>query len=119
MNAAAEFRVLLGVVAAIGAVGTASGLAGITDHTAAASLAAAALGWLAALVMRRELRIRARLADPHTRPAPDPFAGAPCSRVVPGEHTPAPPAPTHQPAAVRVAGSALTDPIPDRTGGAR
>lgn len=115
MNAAAEFRVLLGVIATIAAVGAVSGVAGIADHTAAVGLGVAALGWVAALVVRRELRIHARLAGTRTRPAPRRPAAAPCSRVAPGAHTPAPPAPTHQPAADVAA--ALTDPISDRTGG--
>ncbi|MGH3616294.1 MAG: hypothetical protein ACRDRK_27610, partial [Pseudonocardia sp.] len=61
-----EYRALLAVVAGIATVGVAAAVAGIADHVAAAVLIAAGLCWLAVAVLRRERRIRARLADPRT-----------------------------------------------------
>lgn len=103
---AAECRTLL----AIGAVGVVAAVAGVADHIAAAVLIAAGLAWLAVMALRRERRIRARLADPRTRPAPRPPGEVPHARVGPGGRAPVPPAPTHHPGAT--AGAAPAAPIP-------
>ncbi len=109
-----EYQALLAVVAGITTVGITAAVAGIADHVAAAVLIAAGLAWLAVTVLRRELRIRARLADPRTRPAPRPPGEVPHTRVGPGDDTRVPPAPNRQPDLDRV----LDRGRADRTGGA-
>lgn len=85
----------LGVCAAAVAGSVVPGL----DLAVGVVLVAAALAAVGVAVLRRERRIRARIADtdgarywPHT-------SGGPAqTRVGPGEHAPAPPAPTGPPA---------------------
>jgi len=63
-----------------------------------AVLIATVLGSVAVGVLRRELRIRRRIADTDgTLHAPRPPGGATRSRVGPGERTPVPPATTARP----------------------
>jgi hypothetical protein len=97
MNARREYWALLTVVAVIGAVGVVSSVAGIADRIAVAVLMVAGLVWLAVVVLRREWRIRARLADPRTQPAPRSPGQVPHARVGPGDRAPVPPAPTCYP----------------------
>lgn len=102
----AQVRALLAVVTVITAAGVAAAVVGIADHIAAAVLIAAGLGWLAVVTLRRERRIRARLADSRTRPAAcppaaGPPAAAPLTRVGPGDPTPVSPAPTTRPGTPR------------------
>jgi steroid 5-alpha reductase family enzyme len=61
-------RGLLDAVGAVLAVGAACSVAGVPDLHAAALLTALAVTWGAVLVVARERRIRARLADPRTHP---------------------------------------------------
>lgn len=68
-----------------------SSIAPAVEHVTGAVLVVAAAGWLAIAVVRRELRIRARLADPGTRPAP--ARRAPGLRAGPGDRAPVTPAP--------------------------
>jgi len=68
---------------------------------AGAVLVASALVWLAVVVIRRERWIRARLADPRTRPAPTAGGRVPELRAGPGDATPGPPAPSTTPGADR------------------
>ncbi|MGH3611295.1 MAG: hypothetical protein ACRDRK_01465, partial [Pseudonocardia sp.] len=80
-------------------------------------LIAAGLCWLAVAVLRRERRIRARLADPRTRPAPRQPGEVPHTRVGPGDDARVLPAPICQP------DPSDLDRVPDRgradrTGGA-
>lgn len=115
-----EYRALLGVVAGIATVGAAAAVAGIADHVAAAALVAAGLCWIAAAGLRRERRIRARLADPRTPPDLAPRGEVPHTRVGPGDHAQVPPAPTRR---LDPADPSDLDRVPDRgridrTGGA-
>lgn len=56
---------------------------------------------VAVAVVQRERRICARSADPHTRTAARPPAGAPSTRVGPGDQAPVPSAPTRRPGDTR------------------
>lgn len=97
----AECRAPASVVAVIAAVGVTSSAAGVADHVAAAALLVAAAGWAVVSVIRRELRIRCRIADTTgTRPAELWASG---SRAAPGEHAPVPSVP-HQPDPARHTG---------------
>lgn len=94
-----EHRVLLRVVALIAGVGVASPVIGLPDRIGACVLIGAGLCWLAILALRRERRIRVRLADPRTRSA------APATRAGPGDCTPASPAPSPGPGVARPSAS--------------
>lgn len=94
ITAAAECRALASVVAVIAVVGVTSSLAGVADHVAAAALLVAAAGWAVVSVIRRELRIRRRIADTTGTRSAELWASG--SRAGPGEHAPVPSVP-HQP----------------------
>lgn len=115
MRRGSEYRALMGAVGAIVTVGGVSSVAGIADHVAAAGLVAAGLVWLAVAVLRRERRIRARLADPRILPAPRRAVEVSELRVGPGDSPPVPPAPTRRPAHHRAPEPGRAD----STGGAR
>lgn len=92
----------------------------LTDLIGGAVLIAPGLGWLAVVVLSRERRTRARLADPRTPAAAGRLGGVPRTRVGPGDHAPAPPAPNGLPG---LPGLPVHDRVPDpgradRTGGA-
>lgn len=76
MSPAAEYRALARILAVTFAAGAVSSIGGIPGYRTAAVVLAAALGWLVVAIVRRERRIRARLADPRTRPHPGPVAVA-------------------------------------------
>jgi len=65
----AEYQALMTAVGALGALAVVSSVIPVVEHITGAVLVAAGLLWLAVALLRRELRIRARLADPRTRPA--------------------------------------------------
>lgn len=94
-----EHRVLLRVVALITGVGVASPVIGLPDRVTACVLIGAGLCWVAVMALRRERRIRVRLADPRTRPA------APATRAGPGDRTPGSPAPNPAPGVARPSAS--------------
>ncbi|WP_219417708.1 hypothetical protein [Pseudonocardia nigra] len=80
-------------IVAVCAAAAVSSVVPAVEHIVGAALLAAGLGWLVLTTVRRERRIRARLADPRTHRAPRSGVGAPRSRMGPGEHTPVSPAP--------------------------
>jgi len=94
-------------MAAVGAVCALAAVASVVpvvEHIVAAALVALGLGWLAVAVVRRERRIRARIADPRTRPKPVAGGRVPALRAGSGVDAPVSPA--------------LTDHTPTPTGGA-
>lgn len=86
----------------------------LADLIGGAVLTAPGLGWLAVVVLRRERRIRARLADPRTPAAAGRLGGVPRTRVGPGDDAAAPPVLPGRPVHDRVPGPGRAD----RTGGA-
>lgn len=84
-----DYRVLIAMATGACVLAAVSAVIAVVEHIVGVALIVAGLGWLAVAVLRRELRIRRRLADvAGTRPMP------PRPRAGPGEHAPAPPAPT-------------------------
>lgn len=61
-----EYRALM---AGIGAMSATTSVVPAVEQIVGAALIAAAPAWFAVAALRRERRIRDRLADPHTRPA--------------------------------------------------
>jgi hypothetical protein len=70
MTSAAEYRALAVIVAVVLTAGVTSSLLGVAGYLTAAVLLAAGAGWLVVAMVRRERRIRARLADPRTEHHP-------------------------------------------------
>ena len=66
MTTTTESRALVLIVGVVLGSGVTSGVLGISGYLTAAGLLAAGLGWLLLAMLRRERRIRARLADPRT-----------------------------------------------------
>lgn len=94
----AEYRALMAAIGVVCALGAVSAVVPVVEHVVGAVLVTAALVWLAVVVTRRELRIRARLADiDRTHPAGFP----PGLRAGPGAHAPVPPASTSTARSVR------------------
>lgn len=89
-----EYRLIMTVIVGLCAAGAVGSVVPGLDAAVGAVLGAAALGAVAVVAVRRELRICRRIADTGgTRPAPRPVAGATEPRVGPGDATPVPPAP--------------------------
>lgn len=83
-----DYRVLIAMATGGCVLAAVSAVVAVVEHVVGVAVIVTGLGWLAVAVLRRELRIRRRLADvAGTRPVP------PRPRVGPGEHAPAPPAP--------------------------
>jgi hypothetical protein len=70
MTTANECRALAVIVAVVLTAGVTSSLIGVAGYLAAAALISAGAGWLLVAMVRRERRIRARLADPRSEPHP-------------------------------------------------
>ena len=88
-----EYRLIMASIVGLCAVGAAGSVVPGLDTAIGAVLVAAVLGALAVVAVRRQLRIRRRIADiDGTRPAVRPAAGATEPRVGPGVVTPVSPA---------------------------
>jgi hypothetical protein len=97
VNRSSDYRVLMVAIVTVCSAAAVSSVVPVVEHLVGAGLLAAGLLWLVIAVVRRERRIRARLADPRIRPAARPPAEVPRSRVGPGDPTPDPTAPTTHP----------------------
>lgn len=89
MHRSTDYRVLMAIATGMCLLAATSAVFVIVEHLVGITLVALGVGWLVVAVLRRELRIRRRLADvAGTRPAP------PRLRAGPGERSPVSPAPT-------------------------
>jgi hypothetical protein len=70
MTTPSQCRALAVMVAVVLAAGVTSSVIGVAGCLTAAVLLAAGVGWLIVGMVRRERRIRARLADPRTEHHP-------------------------------------------------
>ncbi|MCW2720612.1 hypothetical protein [Pseudonocardia sp.] len=94
-----EYRLIITAVVGLCGVGVAGSVVPGVDATVGAVLIAGLAVALGMAVVRRELRIRRRLADVDgTRYASRPSGGASRTRVGPGDDAPVPPAPIRRPA---------------------
>lgn len=92
-----EYRLIMTVIVGLCAAGAGGSVIPGLDAAVGAVLVAAALGAVAVVITRRELRIRGRIADTFgARPVPRPASGATEQRVGPGVVIPVPPASTAQ-----------------------
>lgn len=94
-----EYRALMAAITTMCGAAAVSAVVPVVEQLISAALVAAGLVWVAVVVIGRERRIRARLADPRTRPAPAAGGRVPGLRAGPGAASPALPAPTTTPSA--------------------
>lgn len=97
MNRSSEYRALMAVAIGGCALAALSSVAPVVEHIVGGALLGGGALWAVVAVLRRERRIRARLADPghpHDPATPGPGTTGPVLWAGPGDQTPAPPTPT-------------------------
>lgn len=84
MNRSTDYRVLMAMAAGVSLLAAATAVFVVVERLVGVALIAVGVGWLAVALLRRELRIRHRLADvAGTRPTPPrPAMPAPTQPVV-------------------------------------
>jgi hypothetical protein len=94
-----EYRLIIAAVVGLSAIGAAGSVVPGLDTTVGADLIAGGAVGVGVAMVRRELRIRRRLADVDgIRYASRPPGGISRTRVGPGDDAPVPPAPIRRPA---------------------